>query len=123
MVVQSVREIEQKICLESLARFVNSVDGIGTDQEALNVIKQWPMHNLEAFHLVSTPPSTRSSCAAICLLHNPCIVQHKNFKTGILGAFSMQPSAACLSHAGCLMTGVSLLCMCLSKAATTVHDR
>lgn len=57
MVLQGVREIEQQICLESLARFVNSIDGIGTDQEALTVIKQWPLQNLEAFHLVSTPLS------------------------------------------------------------------
>ncbi|KAK9822304.1 hypothetical protein WJX74_004982 [Apatococcus lobatus] len=46
-----VRKIEQQICLESLARFVNSIDGIGTDLEALDVIKQWPLRSLEAFHL------------------------------------------------------------------------
>lgn len=71
MAVQGVREIEQQMCLESLARFVNSIDGLGTDQEALKVIKQWPLRNLEAFHLVSTPPSIKTaswSRAMIC--HN-----------------------------------------------------
>ena len=51
--VQGVREIEQQICLESLARFVNSIDSIGTEHEALDVIKQWPLRDLEAFHLAS----------------------------------------------------------------------
>ncbi|KAK9868761.1 hypothetical protein WJX84_009448 [Apatococcus fuscideae] len=46
-----VRKIEQQMCLESLARFVNIIDGGGCDQASLDVIKQWPLRNLEDFYL------------------------------------------------------------------------
>ena len=51
--MQDVRQIEKELCLESLARFVNAVDGHSSDQASLNGIKQWLLKDLEAFHLVS----------------------------------------------------------------------
>lgn len=46
---QAVRQVEQQLVLESLVKFMNIIDGLTTDQAALDATKTWSLHDLEAF--------------------------------------------------------------------------
>ena len=50
---QAVRDVEQQLVLESLVKFMNIIDGLTTDQAALNATKTWSLQDLEAFFQVS----------------------------------------------------------------------
>ncbi len=50
--LQAVRQVEQQLVLESLIKFMNTIDGRGMDQESLDAAKTWSLHDLEAFFQV-----------------------------------------------------------------------
>lgn len=52
MRMQAVRHVEQQLVLESLVKFMNIIDGLTTDQAALDATKTWSLQDLEAFFQV-----------------------------------------------------------------------